>query len=271
MELRIDLRGGGSGESAFSMLTERWLTGPRLRREYLEPLRATIEGRAPHVAEEDVLAAVGPALTVLRQGMDGLRLTRSGAYTPEFTRHMARQHPRWARGSAPETLNREADLPALRDLRAIIEDCGFTRARDGMAFTTENAVEMMERTPTGLLMALGCEIVWDQGFASQTGELCAAAVLAGEVLDRDRLTDRIHPVLSEFCRSGGKPLDREATRLAVTLWLDLTAAVGVVPDPYLEELRSADSEDWPRPAGELARACMIAMLRFRVLRATVLV
>lgn len=292
MELRIDVRGGGSGDKAFSMLTERWLRGPERRRRFLEPLREVIEGRAPKLEEEDVLLAAGPALSVLKQGMDGIGLTATGAYKIGFVRQMAREHPRWAQCEKPEELHREADLPMLRDLRAIIEDCGFTHVDKGLAFTSDNAAEMMEQTPTGLLMALGCEIVSDHGFPSQAGELCAAAVLHGERLDPDALTERIQPVLAEFCCSGEESLNVEATRLAVTLWLDMTASVGVVPDPYLEELRpngaepGSDRRDTdpgmhrtvadpdpnarPLPAGEVTRACMIAMLRFRVLCSTVL-
>lgn len=270
MDLRIDVRGGGSGDGAFSMLTERWLQGPEKRRAFLEAMRDQIEGQAPELGEEAVRRAVGPALSVLRQGMDGIGLTSTGAYKLGFVKQMAREHPEWARGADPDRLHREADLPMLRDLRAIVEDCSFTYVKRSVAFTTGNGAEMMEKSPTGVLMALGCEIVWDHGFPSLAGELCAAAVLAGEVLDAGSLTDRIHPVLAEFCRSDGGPLDRDATRLAVTLWLDLTASVGVIPDAYLEDLRSSESDAWPRPAGQLARACMVAMLRFRVLRSTVL-
>lgn len=252
------------------MLTEKWLEGPERRRAFLEPLRKTIEGQAPALEEDWVRRAAGPAMSVLRRGMDGIDLTKTGAFRVGFARQMALEHPRWAYGAAPDSLAREADLPMLRDLRAILEDCGFMRSDGPTSFTTDNGAEILEQTPTGLLMALGCEIVWDQGFASQAAELCAAAVLAGETLDANALADRIHPILEEFCRTSDGGLDVEATRLAAALWLELTSSVGVIPDAYLEDLRSTGSGDWPRPAGDLARACMIAILRFRVLRATVL-
>lgn len=252
------------------MLAEKWLEGPERRREFLEPLRELIEGPALALEDEWARRAAGPAMSVLHQGMDGIDLTATGAFSVDFTRRMAREHPCWAYGAAPDLLSREADLPMLRDLRAILEDCGFLRGEGRAAFTTENGAEILEQTPTGLLMALGCEIVWDQGFASQAAELCAAAVLAGEALEPVALADRIHPILAEFCRSGEDGLEIEATQLAVALWLELTSSVGVIPDAYLEDLRSAGSGDWPQPAGDLARACMVAVLRFRVLRATVL-
>lgn len=269
MDLRIDVRGGGSGEKAFSMLTETWLEGPAKRRELLEPLRELVEGPAPPLEEGDVLRAAGPAMTVLGQGMDGIELTKTGAFSPAFAKRMADEHPRWAHGADPAAIHREADLPMLRDLRAILEDSGFMRRQGRVAFTSENAAEMMEQSPTALLTALGCEVVWDQGFASHTGELCAAALLHGEPLDTDRLADRIHPVMAEFCHSGDHPLDAKATRLATALWLELTASVGAIPDFYLADMR-AQGEGWPLPVGPLARACLIAILRFRVLRSTLL-
>lgn len=251
------------------MLTESWLEGPKRRRDLLEPLRDLIEGPAPPLAEDEVLRAVGPAMTVLGQGMDGVELTATGAFSPSFAKRMAREHPLWAHGTAPDSVHREADLPMLRDLRAILEDSGFTRRQGRVAFTSENAAEMMEQSPTALLTALGCEVVWDQGFASQTGELCAAALLLGEPLCADRLADRIHPVLAEFCSCGDGPLDPKATRLAAALWLEMSASVGAIPDSYMTDQRSS-GEGWPLPPGPLARSSLIAILRFRVLRATVL-
>ena len=251
------------------MLTETWLEGPAKRRELLEPLCERIQGPAPPLAERDVLRAVAPALTVLGQGMDGLELTATGAYTPAFAKRMAAEHPLWALGTEPEEVHREADLPMLRDLRAILEDSGFCRPQGRVAFTAENAAEMMEQSPTALLTALGCELIWDQGFASHAGELCAAALLHGEPLDADRLAERVHPALTEFCHLGDQPLDFRSTQIAAALWLELTASVGVIPDSYLEDLR-APGEGWPRPPGPLAQACLIAILRFRILRATVL-
>lgn len=270
MELRIDVRGGGPGEAAFSALTDRWLDGPRKRREFLEPLRDQLEGSAPPLDEDELELAVGPATTALKQGMDGIELTATGTFSPDFAKRMAADHPRWALGTGPEAVNREADLPMLRNLRALLFDCGFLHRVGRVALTSENAVEMLEKSPTALLLALGCEILWDHGFASQAGELCAAALLLGEPLDSDRIAETVHPVLAEFCRMGDRPLDIEATRLAASLWTDLSASTGIVPDAYLEELRSSEGDGWPRPVGPLARACLVAVLRFRIIRRTVL-
>jgi hypothetical protein len=157
MELRIDLRGGGGGERAFSILAERWLEGPKRRRAFLEPVREILEGPAPALDEKWVRRAAGPAMTILQQGMDGIELTRTGSFGLTFTKQMARQHPHWAFGTDPDGVSREADLPMLRNLRAILEDCGFLRAEGPTSFTTENGAEILEQTPTGLLMALGCE------------------------------------------------------------------------------------------------------------------
>lgn len=271
MELRIDVRGGGRGEAVFATLVDRWLEGPPRRREFLEPLRELLQGPAPPLDEEELLRAAGPAMRVLRQGMDGVELTATGSFSPGFARSMAGEFPEWALGTPPEEVNREADLPMLRNLRTLLVDCGFLYTLDRVAMTSENAIEMLEVSPTALLLALGCEILWDNGFASQVGELCAAALLKGEPFDHEQLAETVHPILAEFCRENGEPVPLHAARVAASLWTDLSASAGTVPDAYLEELRSPEAEGWPGPVGELSRACLVAVLRFRVLRATVLV
>lgn len=270
MELRIDVRGGGPGEEAFSLLTEKWLEGPAMRRSFLEPLRERIEGQAPPLDDAEVQLAAGPAISVLKQGLDGIDLTSTGSFRVSFAKRMAEQHPEWALGTEPDAINREADLPMLRNLRTLLFDCGFLEGTGPAAFTGENAAEMLEKSPTALLLALGCEILWDHGFASQAGELSAAALLLGDPLDGELIADRIHPVLGEFCRQGGNPLDPDATRIAASLWIDMSASAGIIPDPYLKALRSDGCDGWPRPIGPLATACLIAVMRFRVLRSTVL-
>ena len=269
MEMRIDIRGGGGSDSAFALLLEQWRRGPESRARLLDEVGDQIAGKAPPLTEDQASLAMGPVVTTLQRGMDGIGITRAGAFNLDFARELAREHSEWAEGVTAGELRREADLPRLRNLRALLEESRFLQPEGRLSFTTPLGSDVLDHTRVGMMLKLGCDIADGIGFPDLCAELAAAALLQGEVLDADVLAGRIHPALAECCDQGGKPLNVESVRLALAVWLDLAESVGAIPDRYLLELR-AEGEGWPLPVGPVTRAYLVGMLRYRVLSCTVL-
>lgn len=240
---------------AFSPFLERWLEGWPRRGEILGCVRSLLEPCPGGRPVEGFDRAAGPAVLLLRRGMTGIKLGPGGAFPAGLRGELESLEPTWASDQSQATIDRLYRVLAR----------GSLMRRKGRRIRTTASGRDLRADPDVLVRMSACWLVPGEGFNTDVAELGAALLLDGADLDVDELTDRAYPAIAEYWTALGEPVGREQVARSMSRWLALASAVGAIPDPWAEDLRTPGSR-WPRPVGEVARASLTAMLRYRTVR-----
>lgn len=177
------------------------------RRNLLD--RAAAQLDAPHrtPSRDAIEAGFAPLLWLLGRGsQDGLPLTQTGALAQQVVREAAVRFPDWWNSKLFGPPHREAELPLLEELHALLRRAGLLRKRGRRLLLTKRARSARD-DPDALLEALALHLIGGDPFEREVAELASAVLLCERELDRDALSQAVHEAVAGAWRGGdGAPV-----------------------------------------------------------------
>jgi hypothetical protein len=134
------------------------------------------------------------AAWLLARGIDGLRLTKTGALQRAIAREAAERWPHWWRHDLFGPPNREADLRVLEETHLGLRRLRLLR-KDRETLRTTARGRALLHDPDALLAALRDGIRGDEEFYADAWPLVEAAVRDDGPIDGERLAKLIEPGL----------------------------------------------------------------------------
>lgn len=251
----ITVMGTDGRVHAFSPFLERWLEGWPRRAEILGRVRSLLEPSQEVKPVAGFDRAGGPAARLLRRGIAGIPLAPDGTFPQDVRDRLRELEPAWA-GSEPQA--------TVERLYRILARGSLMRRKGRRIRTTASGRDMCQ-DPDVLVRMSACWLVPGEGFNTDVAELGAALLLDGADLDAGQLSELAYPAVAEYWTALGEPVQREEVFRSMSRWLAFASATGAIPDSWAEELRAPGSR-WPRPVGNVARASLTTMLRYRTVR-----
>jgi hypothetical protein len=177
------------------------------RRSLLDRAAAQIDAPPRTPSRDAIEAGFAPLLWLLERGSeDGLPLTQTGALGQRIVREAAVRFPDWWNSKLFGPPHREAELPLLEELHALLRRTRLVRKRTGRLLLTKRAHSVRD-DPDALLEALAPHLIGGDPFEREVSELACAVLLCERELDRDALMEAVHEAVAGAWRRGdGAPV-----------------------------------------------------------------
>jgi tetratricopeptide (TPR) repeat protein len=172
------------------------------RRNLLDRAAPVVDAPPRTPSPDAIEAAFTPLLWLLERGWeDGLPLTQAGALGQRIVREAAVRLPDWWNSKLFGPPHREADLPFLEELHALLRRSRLLRKHKRRLLLTNRARSARD-DPDSLLEALAPYLIDGDPFKREVSELACAALLVERELDRDALVEAVHGAVAGAWRKG---------------------------------------------------------------------